>query len=112
MSEIRINIFDKNDKNTVVKTYTAEGYDLMLGTLEDFINIIDIEKLDDNMEVAKMVIKGYEQLKPLIRDVFPEMTSEDWRNIKLNGLVDTIIQLGTSVIENLDILKSGKVRRA
>jgi hypothetical protein len=112
MSTIRIDIYDPNDKNRVENTYTAEGYDLMMGTLEDFISIIDLEKLDDNVEVAKMVIKAYDQLKPLICDVFPEMTSEDWRNVKLSGLIDTIIQLGTAVIENLDILKSGKVKRA
>ena len=112
MSTIRIDIYDPNDKNRIENTYIAEGYDLMMGTLEDFISIIDLEKLDDNVEVAKMVIKGYEQLKPLICDIFPEMTSEDWRNVKLSGLIDTIIQLGTAVMENLDILKTGKIQRA
>ena len=40
MSTIRIDIYDPNDKNRVENTYTAEGYDLMMGTLEDFISII------------------------------------------------------------------------
>ena len=112
MALIKLDIYSPTDKSKVEKTYTAEGYELMMGTVEDFINIIDVDKLDNNAEVAKMVLKGYAQLKPLIQDVFPEMTSEDWRNVKVNSLVGTVMQIATAVMETLDILKSGNITRA
>lgn len=107
MATISLKITSKEDKKKVDKIYTAEGYDLMLGTVEDFMDIIDIDKLGNNIELAKMVLKGYGQLKPLIMDIFPELTDEEYKRIKVNDLISTISQVGKSVIENLDILKSG-----
>lgn len=108
MATISLKITSKEDKKKVEKFYTAEGYDLMLGTVEDFMDIIDIDKLGNNIELAKMVLKGYGQLKPLIMDIFPELTDEEYRRIKVNDLIATVSQIGKSVLENLDILKSGK----
>jgi len=108
MATISLKITSKEDKKKVDKIYTAEGYDLMLGTVEDFMDIIDIDKLGNNIELAKMVLKGYGQLKPLIMDIFPELTDDEYRRIKVNDLIATVSQIGKSVLENLDILKSGK----
>lgn len=108
MATISLKITSKEDKKKVDKFYTAEGYDLMLGTVEDFMDIIDIDKLGNNIELAKMVLKGYGQLKPLIMDIFPDLTDDEYRRIKVNDLIATVSQIGKSVLENLDILKSGK----
>lgn len=102
--EIRLNIYSGKE---VVKTYTAEGYDLMMGTIEDFMDIIDIEKLNDTAAVAKMVMKGYAQIKPLMKDIFPGLTDEEFRGIKLTELVQVMAQIGAAVINNLGILKQG-----
>ena len=102
--EIKLTIY--NGKN-VVNTYTAEGYDLMMGTIEDFMDIIDIEKLNDTGAVAKMVMKGYAQIKPLMKDIFPGLTDEEFRGIKLTELVQVMAQIGAAVINNLGILKQG-----
>ena len=102
--EIKLNIY--NGKK-VVNTYTAEGYDLMMGTIEDFMDIIDIEKLNDTGAVAKMVMKGYAQIKPLMKDIFPGLTDEEFRGIKLTELVQVMAQIGAAVINNLGILKQG-----
>lgn len=107
MATISLKITSKEDKKKVDKFYTAEGYDLMLGTVEDFMDIIDIDKLGNNIELAKMVLKGYGQLKPLVMDIFPELTDDEYKRIKVNDLISTISQVGKSVIENLDVLKSG-----
>lgn len=107
MATISLNIYKAEDKTKIEKTYTAEGYDLMLGTIEDFMAIIDIDKLDNNIEIAKMVMSGYSQIKPLIKDIFPELTDDEFRRVKLDDLIRTILQVGTSVVENLNELKSG-----
>ena len=109
MSEIRLNI---GKPGNFVKTYTAEGYDLMLGTLEDFIAIMDIDKMSDNNEVVKMIMAGYSKLKPLLKDIFPELTDDDYRNIAVSELVATITQVGMAVVEKLQILTPGNPTRA
>ena len=101
-----MNIMDAKDKGKIEKTYKADGYDLLMGTVEDFMDIIDVDKLDDKAEVAKMVLKCMDQIKPLIKDVFPELTDEEFKRVKVNDLVNTIGLIGASVVENLDFLKS------
>ena len=107
MSVIELNIYSKEDKKKVEKTYKTNGYDLMLGTVEDFMQIIDVDKMDDKTAVAKMIIKGYSQIKPLIMDVFPELSEEEFKMVKVTDLVGTIMQIGTSVVESLNLIKSG-----
>ena len=108
--EIKLNIFGEDKQ--IAKTYTAEGYDLMMGTIEDFMEIIYVENLNDTTAVAKMVMKGYKQIKPLMKDVFPGLTDEEFRQIKINNLIEVIVSLGAAVIENLGILKQGNSQRA
>lgn len=108
MATIALNIYDKSDKTKVVKVLKTEGYDLMLGTVEDFMAIIDVDKLGDNAEIAKMVIKGYGQVKPLLMDIFPDLSDDDFRNVKVNELVITMTQIGHAVVESLSVLKTSK----
>ena len=107
MSEISLKIYQKDNKKAVEKTYSVDGYDLMFGTLEDFMDIIDVDKLNDNKAVAKMVIDGYGQIKPLLKDIFPELTDEELKRTKVSDIARAIVQMGTAVVENLGTLKQG-----
>lgn len=107
MAKVELKIYKADSKNEVEKTYTVEGYDLMLGTVEDFMNIIDVDKMTDNKAVTKMVLQGFSKLKPFVKDVFPEITDDEYKRVKVNDLIRMFIQLGTAVVENLDVLKSG-----
>lgn len=112
MGSISINIYDKNDKTKIDKTYTVDGYDLMLGTVEEFVQLIDVDKLNDNTAVAGMVLKGYGKIKPLIKDIFPGITDEELNRVKVTELVQVIIDTGMSVAENFAYLKAGNFKRA
>lgn len=107
MGEIKLNIYREGSKTEIEKTHTADGYELMLGTVEDFMSVIDIDKLDDNMAVAKMVCKSMAKIKPLMKDIFPGLTDEEFKRVKVNDLVRTVLQVGASIVENLNTLKAG-----
>lgn len=109
---ITLNIYSKDDKNKVEKVLQTEGYDLMLGTVEDFMRIIDIDKLGDNVEVAKMIMKGYGQLKPLLCDVFPDVTDDELNRTKVSELIQTFIQIGLAIGDSLKELNQGNSKRA
>ena len=40
--DLNFNIYDKKE---ITKTYTAETYDLMFGTVEDLLDVIDIDNI-------------------------------------------------------------------
>ena len=104
---IELNVYKKDSKKDIEKTYRVEGYELMLGTVEDFMNIIDVEKLANNVEAAKMLMKCYKQLMPLLKDIFPTITDEELKRVKVNELIGTFMQVGTAIIEGFDVLKQG-----
>ena len=107
MAQIELNVYKKNSKKEIEKTYSVEGYELMLGTVEDFMTIIDAEKLGDNIEAAKMMLKCYKQLMPLLKDIFPDITDDELKRVKVNELVGTFMQVGACIIDGFDVLKKG-----
>ncbi len=92
-----LNIYNKGK---VEKTYTSESYDLMFGTMEDFINVIDLRILDeglsdvDSIKLLMGLVGGsMTQLKPLLLDVFEGLTEEELRRTKVSELIGVIINI-------------------
>ena len=107
MATISLNIYKEDNKKEIEKTYSVEGYELMLGTVEDFMSVIDIDKLGDNIEAAKMLLKCYKQLTPLLLDIFPDVTEEELKRVKVNELIETFKQVGAAIIDGFGFLKQG-----
>lgn len=106
MAAIKLDIRDSGDSRKVVKTLETEGYNLMMGTVDDFMEIFDLDQLSDQKAILKMIQKSYKQIKPLIMDIFPELTEEDYRNVSVQDLARTVVQVGTSIIDNINITKN------
>ena len=106
MTEITLNIYKATDKNEIEKTYTTKGYKLMYGTVKDFMEIIDLDKIDDNSEVAKMILKGYDQIEPLILDIFPNLLEEELRRTGVDDIILMIKQTACAIGESLGLLKA------
>jgi len=105
--EIKLNIYSATEKGKIEKTYTAQGYDLMLGTIDDLVNIIDLDKIEDEKAVAGMIIKGYKQIKPLLHDVFGA-TEEELNRTRVADIIPAIINICRASLESFDILKKQK----
>lgn len=95
--KFKLNIYEKKK---VVKTYETDAYDLMYGTLEDFLEIIDLDVLTDKMNdsdfiklIAKIVAASVSKLKPLLTDVFEGLTEEELRNTKVKEVIAVILQI-------------------
>lgn len=98
--ELKLNIYGKSNK--IEKTYTAETYDILYGTLEDILEIIDVDKLDDALSIGKMVVKLLPQIKPLLKDVFDDLTDDELRRVKVKELVPLIIDIFKFAFEELN----------
>lgn len=107
MATIELKIYKAGNKNEVEKVHKVDSYDLMLGTIEDILGVVDVDKLNDKMEVANMVLKGYSQLKPFIKDVFPEVTDEELKRVKVKELIPVFLQIGAAIVESMGLANSG-----
>lgn len=107
MAEITLNIYGRETKE-IEKTYTVDGVDLMFGTVEDILGVIDVDKLNDTTAVAGMVVKGWAQLKPFLRDIFPGLTDEEIKGIKINEMIPLFSEIFKAIAENINVLTKGK----
>lgn len=90
--ELVLNIYDENSK-MIAKQYTAQTADIMFGTIEDLIEVIDVDKLNDNMEWAKVIVVALKKLKPLLKEVFTGLTDEELKHTKVKELVPLFINI-------------------
>lgn len=89
---MKLNVY-KNQKE-IEKTYSIDAYDLMYGTVEDILAIFDdVDDLSDNMKLFSVIQKNRTKLNDLLLDIFPDMTDDDLRKIKLKELVPLFIEL-------------------
>lgn len=88
---LQLNIYKNN--NEIEKTYTAGEYDLMWGTIEDLTNVIDLDKIGDNVAVGQMVLKVIPQLKPILKQIFVGVTDEEIKRTKVKELIPIFVDV-------------------
>lgn len=95
--EMKLNVYENK---MVVKTYTAETYDLMFGTVEDIINLIDLDVFKDGIDsrefttaVLVLIVKGFDLFKPLLKDIFDGLTDDELRKVKVAEIVPVVINV-------------------
>lgn len=113
--ELKLNIWGKANKQRVIlKTYTATTYDLMLGTCDDLIGLLELEKYTDERKVAEvpvneilqLIIKNYDKFIDLLHDIFPDLTEEDHKGIKVSELKDVFLGVAKHTLGGLFNLKT------
>lgn len=76
------------DGKTVVKEYHAETLDLSFGVVEDVLDALDFENMNDQRQLAGMIVKAIKQLRPFIKDIFEGVTDDEIRHTHINNLVE------------------------
>ena len=95
------------EKKKIVKTYEASEYDLTFGTVEDIINIVELDKLNakTNAELLKVIsglaLRSMPTVKGLLMDIFPGLTEDELRNCKIKEIAAVLIEVVTFAINQL-----------
>lgn len=93
---MQLNIYEKKK---VIKTYTADTYDLMFGTVEDISDAVNLDemKTGSDVEVLQAVVKlitgSKETVKDLLKDVFDGLTDEELRNTKVKEQAQVLVEI-------------------
>ena len=89
---MKLNIY--KNQNEIEKTVSVDKYDLMYGTVEDILSVFDeLEDYKDNMQLFNIVVRHRGKINALLMDVFPDLTEDDLKKIKVNELVPFFIEL-------------------
>lgn len=107
---MKLNIYNKRE---IVKTYTADKYELMFGTVEDLVDAINLDAIqtgsDDEIikAASNLVLTGLDTIKELLKDVFDGLTDEELKRVKVSELIEVIVEIVTYSISQLNF-GSGK----
>lgn len=95
--ELKLNIYEGRE---IKKTYTANEYDIMFGTVEDLIQLIDIDNLKGGVNdtdfigaVAQLLKGGFNEIKTILIELFPDVTEDELRNTKMKEVIQLIVDL-------------------
>lgn len=94
---MKLNIYGK--KNTVVKTYTAESYDLLFGVVEDVADAIKLDELKTGSDteimklVGNLVVRSMGTVKGLLKDIFDGLTDEELKHTKVKEIATVLIDV-------------------
>ena len=108
---MRLNIWEKRK---VVKTYEADTYDLMFGTVEDVAEAVELDKLQtgSDAEIIKMVgklcLNSMDTIKDLLKDIFDGITDEELKKVKVKEIAKVLVDVVKFTITQLSVGNRGK----
>lgn len=101
---MKLNIY--NGKK-IVKTYEADTYDLMFGTLEDVANAIKLDEMKSGTdeEILRMafnlIASSLGTVRELLKDIFDGITEEEMRMVKVKEIAQVLFDVVRYTIEQL-----------
>lgn len=108
---MKLNIYEKKQ---VVKTYEAETYDLMFGTIEDVADAVKLDELKSgsDVEIIKMignlVLNSMDTVKNLLKDIFDGITDEELKKTKVREIANVLLDVVKFTILQLNLGNNGK----
>lgn len=104
---MQLKIYDETHKK-VKRTVQSEEYDLFFGTVEAVTELIDVDKMSNNFDVIKTVIKSKNEIVRLLKDVFPNVTDEEWKLVKVKDMAFVLIEIVKTTVSGVNMLSSKK----
>lgn len=101
MADLKLNIYNGKE---IEKTYVAEEIDIMFGTVEDLLEVINFDNLKDENEVVKVVIATLKNLKPFLKQIFDGLTDDEIKRTKVKELVPLFVDIVKYSINELKSL--------
>ena len=89
MEKLVLNVYD--DEDNIVKTSTAELIELKFGSIRKLMKLLNIDNIDDTSELLKVLYGAWEQITKVLTGCFPDMTDEDWDNVKVSELIAVLM---------------------
>lgn len=107
---MKLHIYGKIDgKKAVIKTYTAETYDLLWGTCEDVAGALDLDQLatGSDTEIMRLamnlVLHSLGTVKTLFLDIFEGLTEEELRGATVKEMAQVLVDVVRYTLATLSL---------
>ena len=103
--ELKLNVYKKKE---IEKTYTTNDYEVMYGTVEDLLDLLDLEALTNTADqdslitaLSRLLKSRQDVINPLLMDIFDGLTAEELRRVKAREVLEVIVGLTGFSLEQL-----------
>ena len=103
--QLNLNIYNGKE---IEKVYTANEFDIMFGTVEDLINLIDVDKLSGSASdmdfigaIMTLLKGGFSQVKTLV-------TEDELKRAKIREVVRILMDVLKYGLAEMSSASSGK----
>lgn len=108
---MKLNIYEKK---SIVKTYEADEYELMFGTVEDMIDAAKLDKIESGtdaeivMAATSLVTTSMDTVKDLLKDVFDGLTDDEIRNTRVSEIVNVVVDILMYAVSQITLFGGSK----
>lgn len=108
---MKLNIYDHKE---VIKTYEANEYELMFGTVEDMIDAAKLDKIESGtdaeivMAATSLVTTSMDTVKDLLKDVFDGLTDDEIRNTRVSEIVNVVVDILMYAVSQITLFGGSK----
>lgn len=102
-----LKVYDKTGR-TVEKTHKSTTYDLMFGTVIDLMELLKIEDIDNQAELLKTIYSAWSEITTVLSAVFPDVTAEEWKRVKVKELIPLIVDIAKFSISEMFTIPTEK----
>lgn len=106
--ELKINVYKGRE---IEKTYTANDYEIMYGTVEDLLDVLDLEALTNTADkdsliaaASRLLNSRKDVIDPLMMDIFEGLTADELRRVKAREVIGVIVGLSGFSLEQIKAL--------
>lgn len=91
MNDLKINVYD--DEDNIIKTSEAKLIDLKFGVIRKLMKLLNVDNIDNSVELLKTIYSAWEQVTKILNGCFPDMTDDDWDNVKAAELLPVLVSV-------------------
>lgn len=94
--ELKLTIYKGKE---IEKTYTTQDYNVLYGTVEDLLDLLDLEALTSKEKgtmlsaVSRLMKSRQDVINPLLMDIFEGLTEDELRRTRAIDVVNVILGL-------------------
>lgn len=93
MEKEKLTLQVKDKKGEVIKVVEANTFDIYFSTIDNLMQLLDINEDISSFALLKKISTAWGEVTSLLGEIFPDMTDEDWKFVRINDLVPIVLQV-------------------
>lgn len=108
---MKLNIYNHKE---IVKTYEADAYEIMFGTVEDLIDAAKLDTIENGSDAelvvaaTNLVTTSMGTVKDLLKDIFDGLTDDEIKHTRVSEIVNVIVEVILYAIGQISLFGTGK----